>query len=56
MHLMGMFDIWNPTERYCYRASYLSEVVGPIVLKPVFGATECSFGSLGSLKGVDQGC
>ena len=57
MNLMGMVDIWNPTEKYCYRASYLSEFAGPIVVKPVLGTTECAFGSLGALIGdVKQGC
>ena len=56
VNLLGMVDIWHPTERFCYRASYQTEVVGPIVVKPVIGTTECAFGSLGNLVGTTQGC
>ncbi len=56
LNLLGLIDIFNPMERYCYQASYASEVAGPIVVKVALGTTECTWGGVGSLLGQDQGC
>ena len=51
LNFLALFDPKKPTQRYCYQASYSSNLAGPIVSKIVLGSTECTFGAIGFLTG-----
>ena len=56
LNLIALVDPYKPTQRYCYQASYESNVAGPIVSKIVLGSTECTFGVIGALTGKSDLC
>lgn len=52
--ILALFDQYNLTQRYCYKASWSSSVAGPIISKIFFGSYECKIGLISELSGQTE--